>query len=199
MTTVFIAGSITIKHLPQKVQARMMNIVASNYAVLVGDADGVDTSIQRFLRENGANNATVYCTGDKPRNNIGGWPVHSVISYHPKGSRAYFTAKDIAMADAADVGLMVWDAKSTGTLSNVVELLSRKKNSLVFHDKDKEFHKVSNVDELEALVGRMADADRRKADSKIGLLDRIATLRSRALQKDILQRAAEATLLSLDD
>jgi hypothetical protein len=198
MTTVFIAGSINIKHLHAKAQTRMMNIVVGDYAVLVGDADGVDTAIQKFLHENGARNTTVYCAGGKPRNNIGGWPVHGVTSYHPKGSRAYFTAKDIEMAEAADVGLMIWDAKSTGTLSNVIELLSRKKNSLVFLDKEKQFHKVSNIDELEALVGRMAGADRMKADSKIGLLDRIATLRSRTLQMDILQRA-EAAALSLDD
>jgi hypothetical protein len=198
MTTVFIAGSINVKHLHPKVQARMMNIIVSDYAVLVGDADGVDTAIQQFLHENGARNATVYCTGGKPRNNVGNWPVHCVTSYHPKGCRAYFTAKDIEMAEAADVGLMIWDAKSTGTLSNVVELLSRKRNSLVFLDKEKQFHKVSNIDELEALVGGMADADRLKADSKIGLLDRIAALRSRALQMDILQRA-EAAALSLDD
>ena len=201
MTTVFIAGSINVKHLHPKVQARMMNIIVSDYTVLVGDADGVDTAIQQFLHENGARNATVYCTGGKPRNNVGNWPVHGVTSYHPKGSRAYFTAKDIEMAEAADVGLMIRDAKSTGTLSNVVELLSRKRNSLVFLDKEKQFHKVSNIDELEALVGRMAGADRLKADNKIGLLDRIAALRSRALQMDILQRTAEveAIALSLGD
>ena len=45
-------------------------------------------------------------------------PIHSVTSDLAPGSRAYFTAKDLAMAEAADYGLMMWDATSAGTLSN---------------------------------------------------------------------------------
>lgn len=71
------------------------------YEVIVGDADGADSAIQRFLLENGATNATVFCTGDRPRNNLGDWPINGVTTYHAQGSRAYFTAKDITMADAA--------------------------------------------------------------------------------------------------
>jgi len=43
------------------------------------------------------------------------------------------------MADVADYGLMIWDAKSTGTLSNVIELLKRKKKAVVFVNKEKTF------------------------------------------------------------
>ena len=59
-------------------------------------------------------------------------PIHSVTSDLAPGSRAYFTAKDLAMAEAADYGLMMWDATSTGTLGNVIELPGRKKKSSVF-------------------------------------------------------------------
>lgn len=194
MTTVFIAGSITIKHLDPKVQVRLMNIIEMGHEVIVGDADGVDTSIQRFLLENGATRVTVYCTGDRPRNNLAGWPTHCVTTYHSPGSRAYFTAKDIAMAEAAKVGLMIWDAKSTGTLSNVTELLMRRKNALVFINKAGEFHKVVNVTDLDALVARMAEASRLKADSKIGLLHKIETLRSRENVDEILASRAAAVL-----
>lgn len=193
MTTVFIAGSITIKQLDSKVQVRLMNIIELGHRAIVGDADGADSAVQRFLLEHGARNVTVFCAGDKPRNNLGSWPVQAVTTYHAPGSRAYFTAKDIAMAESAKVGLLLWDAKSTGTLSNAIELLSRKKNALVFVNKEKEFYKLRNVSDLESLVNRMADSSKLKADTKIGLFDRIETLRSREQAVEIVaSRAARA-------
>lgn len=169
-----------------------MNIIVQEYPILVGDADGADTSIQQFLYENGARDVTVYCTGTIPRNNIGDWQVHSVTTYHKPGSRAYFTAKDIEMTEAADHGLMIWDAKSTGTLSNVIELLTRKKSALVFINKAKEFHKVICVADLDDLVARMADVARLKADTKIDLFERLNSLRSREQQFAILATKAAA-------
>lgn len=194
MTTVFIAGSINIKHLDPLVQTRLMNVIAQDYQVLVGDADGADSAIQRFLHENHASHVTVYCAGDKPRNNLGEWAVNPVKTYHAKGTRAFFTAKDLAMAEVADYGLMIWDTKSTGTLNNVIELLTRKKNALVFINKDKAFHKVVTVADLDALVARMADASRLKADTKMGLNERIETLRSRELAAAILASRAAAVV-----
>lgn len=190
MTTVFIAGSITIKHLNFKVQERIMNIITLGYDIVVGDADGVDTSIQQFLLDQRLDNVTVYCTGDTPRNNVGSWPVHSVTTFHKPGSRAYFTAKDLALAEAADAGLMIWDAKSAGTLSNIFELLSRKKCAWVFVNKDKVFHAVKNLDTLESLLSCMSDSARMKADTKMGLMDKLTSLRSREQQFALLERRA---------
>lgn len=186
MTTVFIAGSMTIKHLDFKVQERLMNIITLGHHIAVGDADGVDTSIQQFLYDHRVDAVTVFCTGDHPRNNVGNWPTFPVQTYHKPGSRAYFTVKDIAMAEKADAGLMIWDAKSTGTLSNVCELLKRRKASWVFINKDKAFHAVKNVESFEALLERMASTARLKADTKIGLTDRLAALRSKEQQLAIL-------------
>ena len=67
MATVFIAGSITIKHLDFMVQERLMNIMHMKHDVVVGDADGVDTSIQRFLLDEGYEHVTVFCTGSIDR------------------------------------------------------------------------------------------------------------------------------------
>ncbi|WP_187367244.1 hypothetical protein [Massilia mucilaginosa] len=193
MTTIFIAGSIKIKHLHDEVQARIMNILAMQYDVVVGDAGGADSAIQQFLSDQGAARVMVYCSGEHPRNNIGRWPVHQVATYHAKRSRAWFTAKDVAMAQAADLGLMVWDGISTGTLSNVVELLARKRNSLVFTNTDRQFHRILSVDDLQALVARMAVAARAKADTSIDLSARIQSLQSRLMQDRILaQRAVQA-------
>jgi len=177
MPTVFIAGSINIKHLDAKVKECIDKIVESDYDVLVGDADGADTSIQQYLRERAAKRAIVYCSGPTPRNNVGGWSVHAVETPYERGSRAFFTAKDLEMAKAADYGLMIWDAKSTGTLSNVIELLRRKKKSRVFVNKDKAFKDVGDVVQLEQLVARMSDVALKKADVKIHLLEKINSLK----------------------
>lgn len=68
---------------------------------------------------------------------------------------------------------MVWDTKSTGTLSNAIELLKRKKISLIYINKSKEFLKVKEVSDLEKLISYMSDFARDKAESKLGLRNKI--------------------------
>ena len=176
MTTVFIAGSIKIKQLDRKFKERIDKIIASGFDLVVGDADGADTAIQTYLFEQGSSHTTVYCSGPRPRNNVGKWPIHSVTTDLAPGSRGYFTAKDLALAEAADYGLMMWDATSTGTLSNVIELLGRKKKSAVFVNKSKEFMTVGDVAQLQALVARMSEHARHKADEKLNLHKKIEAL-----------------------
>ncbi len=176
-TKVFIAGSMNIKHLDPKVKERIDKIIEQDLEVIVGDADGADTSIQWHLFNSGKAKTTVFCSGSAPRNNVGGWPVESVETKYAEGSRAFFTAKDLRMAEVADYGLMVWDTKSTGTLSNVIELLVRKKKSVVFVNKAKLFKNVGSVEQLEELLSFMSDHAKRKADEKIGISDRIEALK----------------------
>lgn len=185
MTTVFIAGSISISRLHEKVADRINKIVSSDFSVVVGDADGADTSIQECLQRYRAGKVTVYCTGESPRNNVAEWPVHRVVSKAKAGTRAYFTAKDLEMARNSDYGLMVWDCKSTGTLSNVIELLREKKKSVVFVNKNKDFVTVSDKDGLEHLVAFMSDHARAKAEEKIGLTARIANIAQEQFSLDI--------------
>lgn len=177
MTTVFIAGSITIKSLDARVKERIDKVVESGFDIVVGDADGADAAIQRHLRDSGAKHATVYCSGRTPRNNVGNWAVQVVDTTHAPGSRAFFTAKDLQMARRADFGLMIWDTKSTGTLSNVIELLARKKKSVVYVHKDKVFKNIATADDLELLADGMAEPAKRKADEKIRLSQRLDELK----------------------
>jgi predicted XRE-type DNA-binding protein len=176
MTTVFIAGSISISRLHAKVQERINKIVSSDFDVVVGDADGADTSIQECLLKYRARKVTVYCTGDAPRNNVAEWPVHKVTSKAKAGTRAYFTAKDLEMARRSDYGLMVWDCKSTGTLSNVIALLKEKKKSVVFVNKKTDFVTISDRTGLDHLLALMSDHARIKAEEKIGLSSVVASL-----------------------
>lgn len=176
METVFIAGSISISRLDSRVKERIAKAVDAGLCVAVGDADGADTSIQQHLASIKAEYVTVYCSGSRPRNNVGGWTVEHVYTDAAPGTRGYFTAKDIKMAAAANYGLMIWDAKSTGTLSNVIELLKAKKKSVVFINKAKEFVTVADGQSLDRLLDSMSDSAKAKAERKIALSSKIAAL-----------------------
>lgn len=180
-TKVFIAGSITIKNLDLKVKERIKNIIDQEFEILVGDADGVDCSVQQYLVDSNAKAVRVFCTGERPRNNLGCWPVEPVTSKHKEGTRAFFTAKDLKMAEVADFGLMIWDTKSTGTLSNVIELLLNKKKSVVFVNKEKSFKNIGAVDQLEDLLGLMSDHAKNKAEEKIRLSEKVSMLKNEQL------------------
>ena len=178
MQKVFISGSIRIKSLDENVLSRINNIVKSNYQVIVGDADGVDSSIQKYLESKQTKAVVVYCSGEKPRNNIGHWFTEKIQTNISPGTKAFFTAKDIKMAEDCDYGLMVWDTESTGTLNNALELLKRKKISLVYINKAKKFLKVKEVSDLEKLISYMSDSAFRKADKKLNLSEKIESFRN---------------------
>jgi hypothetical protein len=178
MQKIFISGSMGIKNLDKNVQNRMNNIVDSGYQVIVGDASGVDSSIQEYLLSKNMKYVLVYCSGDSPRNNLGHWPVSKAETKAPLGSRAFFTAKDLKMAEDCDYGLMVWDTKSTGTLSNVIELLKRNKSALVYVNKAEEFLKIKEVSDLEKLTAYMSQSALEKADKKIKLREVIQSFKN---------------------
>ena len=182
MIRVFISGSMRIKRLDKSVLSRINNILDKEYGVIVGDADGVDSSIQEYLKQKGANFVRVYCTGSRPRNNIGNWETKNISTTSKPGTRAYFTAKDIEMANDCDYGLMVWDTKSTGTLSNAIELLSRHKKSLVYVNKAKEFITVSDIKDLERLLQYMTPSSFEKAEAKLKITAKIGALSNEQVQ-----------------
>ena len=173
MHKVFISGSMRIKNLDNNVLCRIKNVLDSGYQVIVGDAEGVDSSIQLYLHDQNSESVIVYCTGEQPRNNVGNWTLEKIKTSAAPGTRAFYTAKDIKMAEDCDYGFMIWDTKSTGTLSNVIELLKLKKISLVYINKSKQFLKVKEVEDLEVLISYMCEAARLKADAKLGLTKQI--------------------------
>ena len=182
MIKVFISGSMRIKRLDKNVLDRINNIIEKHYCVIVGDADGVDSSVQEYLKQKGAESVLVYCTGNKPRNNLGNWKTNNVLTTSRPGTRAYYTAKDLKMAADCDYGLMVWDSKSTGTLSNAIELLARHKKSLVYINKAKEFLAVSDVDDLKKLLNYMSPTSLSKAEKKLCISSKIKALNNEQIQ-----------------
>lgn len=140
MTQVFIGGSRAITRLPEPVRHRLDNIIERRLTVLVGDANGVDKAVQTYLDQRGYEDVVVFCTGEQCRNNVRRWPVRRIeASGARKGTRAFYTAKDRAMTDAASVGFMLWDGESQGTLANVLRLLHQKKKVVMYRSDRKNF------------------------------------------------------------
>ena len=166
-----------IKNIHPLVLNRIENIIKSSFDIIVGDADGVDTSIQAFLKAKSYEKVVVYCSGQYVRNSLGSWTVEKVFTEEKENSRNFYSAKDVEMANKCDFGLMVWDSKSTGTLSNVVRLLKQGKKSLVFVNKNKSFVKICNIKDLENLISIMSDSALQKADKKMSLRKMIAELK----------------------
>lgn len=181
MSTVFLAGSINIKKLHPKFMERLDSLIDSGLQIVVGDATGADSAIQKRLKDRGTDRVTVYCSGTTPRHNYGEWSIRSVATLAAPGSRAFFGAKDLEMAAIADFGLMLWDAKSTGTLNNVIELLRRRKKCVVFVSTIEKFAVVSDASTLKDLVEVMPDEARIEAEDKISLGRKLEALKNQQL------------------
>lgn len=152
MTNIFIGGSRKIRHLTQPVLQRLDNIITNQFTVLVGDASGVDVQVQTYLVAHNYRNVTVFCTGHSCRNNIGQWETRNVAV--EKGSKGFdfYAVKDLAMAKEANYGLMIWDAKSKGTLNNILNLLRLDKKTVVYFAPTHSFQTVRTADDLQNLL-----------------------------------------------
>lgn len=176
MQAVFVSGCATIKVVPPPFASRLDVLLSAGLEVLVGDAAGDDKLVQQFLHDRGATNVSVFCVGWHPRNNLGRWPAQVVHSAARKGTTQYFAATDVAMAASADLGLMFWDAKSTSTLSKVLELARQKKTCVVFVEPTSKFAVVKDVVSLRILADSMTPLARQKAEDKIALSATIGSI-----------------------
>ena len=122
---IFVSGSLSIRHLPKTVKARLGKIVDDGVPVLVGDAPGFDTAVQLYLSDWNVDAVTVFCTGSTPRNNIGGWPVTRVKSDARPGTRDWHSAKDRERSFLAGAGLVSGDGASRGSFGNIRRLCNR--------------------------------------------------------------------------
>ncbi len=120
---VFVGGSKTIKKLSDDTKSAINEICAAETCILIGDCFGADKLIQEYLADKGYTNVIVYVSGYKVRNNVGGFPMKFIDCGNLKGYE-FYQQKDIAMADDADVGIMLWDGKTRGTEHNIIYLKS---------------------------------------------------------------------------
>jgi hypothetical protein len=137
VSTVFIGGSRNVPRLSPQAQERLTNVVQVGAEVIVGDANGVDKAVQRFLSEHEYRRVTVFCSGEECRNNIGHWQTRHVDA--PKNAKGFdfYAAKDRVMALEADYGLMIWDGKSAGTILNILRLLRAGRKAVLINSPEK--------------------------------------------------------------
>jgi hypothetical protein len=64
MSTVFVAGSREISRLCTEVKSRLDTMIENRFQILVGDANGADKAIQRYLADKSYPNVLVHCMKD---------------------------------------------------------------------------------------------------------------------------------------
>jgi hypothetical protein len=175
MSTVFIGGSRRVGRLNSVIRGRLDNIVERGLRVVIGDAKGGDRVVQAFLAEKGHQEVVVYCMEDDCRNNVGGWPVHSVEAAGKRGFD-YYSVKDAEMAREADCGFMIWDANSKGTLMNIRRLVEAGKPVVVYLSPDRECRTIRTTADLSDLLSKCSRSDRQSLSRLVDVTSEQATL-----------------------
>lgn len=149
MKKVFISGSISIKKLPEKVKESLNKINQKKYSVLIGDAQGIDNEIQKYLKKINHKSTTIYHITDIPRCCQKEFETKKIdyknleeykqldekkkekIEKFDGRSRQKF--KDKAMLKDSDFLLAIWDGKSQGTKNNILSGVEKDKFVKIFY------------------------------------------------------------------
>jgi hypothetical protein len=137
VSTVFIGGSRNVSRLSPQAQERLTNVVQVGAQVIVGDANGADKAVQKFLSEHAYRCVTVFCSGAECRNNVGHWEARHIDARKNAKGFDFYAAKDRVMACEADYGLMIWDGKSAGTILNILRLLRAGRKAVLINSPEK--------------------------------------------------------------
>ena len=146
---IVLGGSRHLEIIPIEIADRLVEWIENSSEFLVGDAPGTDRAFQMFLNLKKYPEVTVYSSADEIRNNLGRWKVEKVESGLKSKSSAVHAFKDRKMSECADMGLMIWDCKSAGTLSNVIDLLDQGKNCFIWVAPDSDLYQFDNPASLE--------------------------------------------------
>ena len=169
MNSVFVGGSRRITQLSPAVAGRLDNIIVRGLNVLIGDANGADKAVQKYLASKRYGSVVVFCMGANCRNNVGNWATRNVSSNTAKRGFEYYATKDLRMAEEASYGFMLWDGKSKGTLNNVINLLKQGKKVLVYYSPGREFLTVAHVAELADLLRKCDEGVLQDLDRGLGI------------------------------
>jgi hypothetical protein len=154
MTKMFIGGSRKLSSLNVNVKTKLDAIIQKKYTILIGDANGADKSVQKHLLNRHYSNVVVFCMSDGCRNNLGRWETRHIQICGNKKGFEYYSAKDMEMAKEADYGFMLWDAKSKGTLQNIINLLRSNKRTLVYISPEQDFLVLDALSDIKNLLAK---------------------------------------------
>ena len=155
---VVLGGSRHLEFIPSQVATKLQDYIELSTTFYVGDAPGSDCAFQRFLSSKNLLSVKVFSSAEKVRNNLGNWPSEIIDSGMKSKSSAVHAFKDRHMTKMADVGIMIWDGESAGTLSNVLDLLDAGKECYIYLGIEQEFFRVDNKDSLMKLLSKYPDA-----------------------------------------
>jgi len=158
MTKVFIAGSRALARLNADVKRRIDTIVDKGFTILIGDANGADKAVQRYLAERHFRNVIVHCMAGNCRNNVAGWPTREIVAAPGARGFAYYSTKDLAMANDAAYGLMLWDGESKGTLNSVINMVQQHKVVVVYLAPKRKFQNLRSVSDVSRLLANLDGA-----------------------------------------
>ena len=171
-TRVFIAGSRRLPRLSKDAKHRIGNIIYRGFTVMVGDANGADRAVQQYLSEMGYKRVIIFCTENICRNNLGNWPTRAIRAENPaRRNFEFYRAKDRAMVEEADYGLMFWDGKSRGTLMNAVGLIRRGRPLVLYVAPAKSFLTLRQAPELLDVVSRFNPQSLPEVDRELQTTD----------------------------
>ena len=169
MTKVFIAGSRKLSRLSSDVEARIDTMIEKGFTILVGDANGADKAVQRYLADKDYRNVIVHCMTANCRNNVGLWPSRQIAA--PQGARgfAYYSIKDKAMVDSAEYGLMLWDGESKGTLNSAINMIRQEKPVVVYLAPKKTFQNLRSSNDVMDLLSNCDRASAQRFERELGI------------------------------
>jgi len=144
---IFIAGPRAVTELDKNVIMKLENIVKNDYNILLGDATGIDSSIQKFFVSKCYKNVTIFASNGKARNNYGNWKVEEVDVDNNITGFNFYVQKDLEMAKKSDIGFMIWNGESKGTFNNIINLLKMKKEVILYYLVDKRFYHFKEIQE----------------------------------------------------
>jgi hypothetical protein len=150
---VFIGGSRAVSKLNALIRKRLDDLVKRECTIFIGDANGADKAVQTYLAKQNYGNVVVFCM-EECRNNVGAWPTRQIDPPNDRKDFSYYAAKDIVMSKEAQCGVMLWDAKSKGTLQNMLNLIGAGKRTLVYFAPTKDFHVLATEQDLQTLLTR---------------------------------------------
>ena len=155
---IFVAGARSIAAVDEFVQNKLSSICQKGFWILVGDCYGVDKAVQQFLAGQNYGGVTVYASNGKARNNVGCWSVKNIPVDKTSKGFAFYRQKDIAMADDADMGFMIWDGQSRGTAENILTLAQQEKTVLVYTPNNQSVAIVHSLSEARKLVNNTSES-----------------------------------------
>lgn len=156
---IFVAGPRAIKEIDENVTIKLESICEKKYDVLVGDADGIDSSVQKFLNKQNYENVTVYASKGIARNNYGDWKIENVVVGSNVTGFDFYAQKDLEMAKDSDVGFMIWNGKSKGTFNNMINLLNLEKEVILYYVPTQKFYQFKEMNDLEEFINANVKLD----------------------------------------